>query len=147
MSSQMKDASGNRMVKDDGQPYLIKDSKAMRTRRKEIAQQFNQSPKSIYPYWSDLTQTYTFDVKYGDDPTIGPCATNARVIAYTIIEGSLGAITLCDATFNPPHSQATYLKITNHLTAALNPKRSLKCFQPDGLYITNCFICIGASQR
>ncbi|GFF44467.1 hypothetical protein IFM46972_07557 [Aspergillus udagawae] len=100
MSSQMKDASGNPMVKDDGQPYLIKDSKAMRTRRKEIAQQLNESPKSIYPYWSDVTQTYTFDVKYGDDPTMGPYATIARVIAFTIIEGSFGAITLCDATFN-----------------------------------------------
>ncbi|KAF7182893.1 hypothetical protein CNMCM7691_002637 [Aspergillus felis] len=100
MSTQMKDNNGHPMVKENGEPYLIKDNREMRNRRKEVAQQLNKNPKFIYPHWSEALMAYVFDIKYGDDPTQGPCAASASVIAYTINEGSVGAITLCDAAFN-----------------------------------------------
>ncbi|GIJ89416.1 hypothetical protein Asppvi_008356 [Aspergillus pseudoviridinutans] len=100
MSSQMKDAHGNPMVKENGEPYLISDSREMKKRRKKVAEELGKNPKFIYPHWSEALMAYVFDIKYGDDPTQGPCATDANVIAYTINEGSFGAITLCDAAFN-----------------------------------------------
>ncbi|EAW19288.1 uncharacterized protein NFIA_092490 [Aspergillus fischeri NRRL 181] len=100
MSSQMKDAEGNPMVKENGEPYLIQDSKAMKTRRKEVAEQLKKSTKHIYPYWSQATLTYTFAVKYDEDPTLGPCKTEAGAIGYTITEKSFGAIILCHTAFN-----------------------------------------------
>jgi hypothetical protein len=45
----MKDARGNTMVKGDGERYLIKDDRAMKTHRKEIAAELGENPKKLYP--------------------------------------------------------------------------------------------------
>jgi hypothetical protein len=35
------------MVKGDGEPYLTKDGRAMKTRRKEIAAELGENPKKL----------------------------------------------------------------------------------------------------
>ncbi|GFF54118.1 hypothetical protein IFM58399_09744 [Aspergillus lentulus] len=91
MSTQMKDASGNPMFKENGEPYLIKDSREIRNRRKEAAQEWNKDPNTgVRPLW--LTSSIK---KYAEDPTLGPCTNVDGVVAFTFNEGSFGAITLC----------------------------------------------------
>jgi hypothetical protein len=44
LSSQMKDDIRKTMVKENGEPYIIKDSREMRNCRKQVAQQLKKKP-------------------------------------------------------------------------------------------------------
>ncbi|PWY77300.1 hypothetical protein BO94DRAFT_426427, partial [Aspergillus sclerotioniger CBS 115572] len=100
MSSQMRDSTGT-LMEEDGKAIKISDIPAMVERQASVAKKEGVDPSLIYPYWSDATVSYTWDLKYGDgDPTIGPCQGTTDAIAFTITEPPVGIVVLCPKTFS-----------------------------------------------
>lgn len=105
MKSELRNADGETIPKADGSGNVLIEDDSLMVQKQQQAKTIAEKDavaqgKSVseaedqYPYWSDSIQSYTFDKKWGDSPTVGVFDSGSSAIAFTLMDTDKALINL-----------------------------------------------------